>query len=114
MTARTIRMASPLAREAQRQVTADRGGCIRPVQLRRTNLDTGQVTQILVPCGATLDSVCPACAKRAQSLRAEQCRDGWHLEDEPADPHPAADDEQETWLTLRAEAQVHRDTAHAA
>ena len=113
-TTRASRLAYPLARDALRQITQDRGGCIRPVQLRRTDLDTGQVTQILIPCGATLEATCPACAKRARSLRAEQCRDGWHLENEPADPTPAPDDEQETWLTLRAHAQVRRDTATAA
>ena len=113
-TTRASRLAHPLARDALRQITQDRGGCIRPVQLRRTDLDTAQVTQILIPCGATLDTTCPACAKRAQSLRAEQCRDGWHLEDEPADPSPAPDDEQESWLTLRAHAQVRRDLTAAA
>src|SRR5215472_15375004 len=91
--------AGPLARDALRQITQDRGGCFRPVQLRRTNLDTGEVTQVLIPCGSTLETACPACAKRAQGLRAEQCRDGWHLEDEPTDPHPVPDDEQEFWLT---------------
>jgi hypothetical protein len=104
---------SPLARHALRQITQDRGGCIRPVQLRRTNLDTGEVTQILIPCRSTLDTACPACAKRAQSLRAEQCRDGWHLEDEPPDPHPALDEEQEFWLGIRARAQVLHDKATA-
>ena len=34
---RAERLATPLVREALRQVTADRGGCIRPVQLRRTD-----------------------------------------------------------------------------
>jgi hypothetical protein len=95
MTARTIRMASPLAREALRQVTSERGGCIRPVQLRRTNLDTGEVTQILIPCGSTFEAACPACAKRAQGLRAEQCRDGWHLEQEPPEDRSAPDEDQE-------------------
>ena len=90
MTARALRLASPLARDALRQVTSDRGGCIRPVQLRRTNQDTGEVTQVLIPCGSTFETVCPACARRAQSLRAEQCRDGWHLEDEPPDHQPPA------------------------
>jgi hypothetical protein len=103
----------PLGRDALRQVTQDRGGCIRPIQMRRTSLDTGQVSHVLIPCGATLEAACPACAKRAQSLRAEQCRDGWHLEHEP-DRGPAAPDEgQEYWLTLRAHAQTARDTAQA-
>jgi hypothetical protein len=90
-----------------------RGGCLRPVQLRRTNLDTGQVDQQIIPCGSTLEATCPACAKRAKSLRAEQCGDGWHLENEP-DPGQAEPDEtQEYWLTLRGEAQVRRDQAEA-
>ena len=77
------RMAMPLARQVVRDLAVEHGACIRPVQLRRTNLDTGQVDQVLVPCGHTLASVCPSCAERARSLRAAQCREGWHLEDEP-------------------------------
>jgi hypothetical protein len=112
-TTRAERMAMPLARDAIRQLAEAHGGCIRPVQLRRTNTETGQVDQVLVPCGSTLEQQCPACAERARSLRAQQCREGWHLEDEP-DPGPRVPDEtQETWLTLRAEAQVRRDHALA-
>ena len=73
----------PLARQVVRDLAVEHGACIRPVQLRRTNLDTGEVDQVLVPCGHTLASVCPSCAERARSLRAAQCREGWHLEDEP-------------------------------
>ncbi|HEX2323078.1 MAG TPA: replication initiator [Streptosporangiaceae bacterium] len=113
MTAPASKLTGPQARAALRQVTQDRGGCIRPVQFRRTNLDTGEVTQILIPCGATLESACPACAKRGKSLRAEQCRDGWHLEHEPPDPTPPSDENQEFWLGLRARAQVLRDQAEA-
>jgi hypothetical protein len=104
-------MGAPLAREALRQITQDRGGCIRPVQLRRTNLDTGEVTQVLISCRSTLETMCPACAKRAKGLRAEQCRDGWHLEDEPREASPVPDDEQEFLLTVRARAQVLHDQA---
>ena len=104
----------PLAREVVRDLAVEHGACIRPVQLRRTNLDTGQVDQVLVPCGHTLASVCPSCADRAKTLRAAQCREGWHLEDEPdLDPDPATDDQQ-WWVMLRAEAQQHRDQAEAA
>ena len=74
---------------------------------------TGQTEQIMKPCGATLASICPPCADRAKMLRVVQCREGWHLEDEP-DSGPAMPDEtQEYWLTLRAEAQVQRDRAEA-
>src|ERR1035441_10999222 len=87
-TSRAERLTMPLARDAIRGLAEARGGCLRPVQLRRTNLDTGQVEQQIIPCGSTLEATCPACAQRAKSLRAEQCGDGWHLEDEP-DPGQA-------------------------
>src|SRR5260221_13400682 len=56
VTTRAARLAHPLARDALRQITQDRGGCIWPVQLHRTDVDNGQVTQILLPSGATLDT----------------------------------------------------------
>jgi hypothetical protein len=113
-TTRAERLATPLAQQVVRDLAVEHGACIRPVQLRRTNLDTGQVDQVLVPCGHTLASVCPSCAERARSLRAAQCREGWHLEDEPGiTPDPATDD-QPWWVVLRAEAQQQRDTAAAA
>jgi hypothetical protein len=111
---RAERAATPLARDAIRKLAESYGGCLRPIQLRCTDNVTGQVTQVMVPCGATLASICPACAERAKALRAVQCREGWHLEDEP-DLAPAAPDEmQKYWLTLRAEVQVRRDRAEAA
>ena len=110
---RAERMAMPLARDSIRKIAEACGGCLRPVQLRRTDTQTGQTEQIMKPCGATLASICPPCADRAKALRVAQCREGWHLEDEP-DSGPAAPDQtQEYWLTLRAEAQVHRDRAEA-
>ena len=88
-TTRAQRMAMPLAREVVKDLAVEHGACIRPIQLRRTNLDTGEADQVLVPCGHTLAHVCPSCAERAKTLRAAQCREGWHLEDEPdLDPRP--------------------------
>ena len=110
---RAERLAMPLAREVVKDLAIEHGACIRPVQLRRTNLDTGTVEQVLVPCGHTLASVCPACAERAKTLRAAQCREGWHLEAEPViDPDPATED-QKWWIEKRAEAQAMRDQADA-
>src|ERR1700761_2151445 len=104
-------MAMPLARQVVKDLAVDNGACIRPVQLRRTSLDTGTTEQVLVPCGHTLASVCPACAERAKSLRAAQCREGWHLEAEPViEPDPATEDQQ-WWVGKRAEAQAMRDQA---
>ena len=112
-TTRAERLSLPLATSAIKTLAEASGGCIRPVQLRRTNIDTGQVEQVLVPCGATLASKCPACAERAKSLRAAQCREGWHLEDEPIlDPGPP-DDWQAWLLEQRADAQQLHDHAQA-
>jgi Replication initiator protein, pSAM2 len=111
---RTDRAAYPLARDSIRKIAEASGGCLRPVQLRRIDTQTGKTMSVMVPCGTTLASICPPCADRAKTLRAAQCREGWHLEDEP-DLTPAAPDElQEFWLTMRAEAQLRRDQAGAA
>ena len=113
-TTRTQRLAMPLARDVVRDLAAEHGGCIRPVQLRRTDLHTGQVEQVLIPCGHTLATVCPACAERAKTLRAAQCREGWHLDTEPVDHPRRPDDVQRTWVEHRADAQQMHDQAEAA
>ena len=69
---RAERMTMPLARDVLRDVAIEHGACIRPIQLRRTNQETGEVDTVLVPCGHTLAKVCPACAERA----APTCTDG--------------------------------------
>jgi len=111
--ARAERMSMPLAREVVKDLAVEHGACIRPVQLRRANLDTGEVDQVLVPCGHTLADVCPACAERAKKLRAAQCREGWHLEDEPVMAPDPATEEQRWWIAQRADAQRLRDQAAA-
>jgi hypothetical protein len=111
---RAERVAMPLARDSIRKIAEAHGGCLRPVQLHRTDTVTSRSETIMIPCGATLASICPPCAERARSLRAAQCREGWHLEDEPDSGPPAPDQMQEYRLTLRAEAQVRRDKAEAA
>ncbi len=113
-TTRAQRLAMPLARDVVRDLAAEHGGCVRPVQLRRTDLDTGQVEQVLVPCGHTLATVCPSCAERAKTLRAAQCREGWHLDTEPVITPGPADDEQRMWIEHRAETQQDRDQAETA
>jgi hypothetical protein len=107
-------MAQPTARDAVRAVAENHGACLRPVQLRRTDPDTGQAEQVLIPCGATLASICAPCAERARSLRAGQCREGWHLETEPIPTPPAPDEVQAMWIEKRAQAQAERDQAAQA
>src|SRR5216683_4666732 len=111
---RAQRLAMPLARDVVRELAVEHGGCVRPVQLRRTDLDTGHIEQVLVPCGHTLATVCPSCAERARTLRAAQCREGWHLDAEPVITPGPADDEQRMWVEHRAKTQQHRDHAQAA
>jgi hypothetical protein len=110
---RAERTAAPLARDSIRKIAEASGGCLRPIQMRRTDTVTGQVEQVMKPCGATLASICPPCAERAKTLRAVQCREGWHLEDEPVTGPAGPDEAQEYWLILRAEAQARRDRAEA-
>jgi hypothetical protein len=110
---RAERTAAPLARDSIRKIAEASGGCLRPIQMRRTDIVTGQTEQVMKPCGATLASICPPCAERAKTLRAVQCREGWHLEDEPVTGPAGPDEAQEYWLILRAEAQARRDRAEA-
>jgi len=76
---------------------------VRPVPIRRTDLVTGETTVMDMPCGATLASVCPSCAERKKRLRMTQCREGWHLSEEPIlEPDPP-NEEQRFLITLRAD-----------
>ena len=110
-TTRAERMARPRLSDVIKAVAEEHGACIRPVQLRKTNLDTGQAEQVLIPCAATLASVCPPCAERAKTLRAGQCREGWHLEDEPITT-PDPPDDYERWLAATlADLHAARDQA---
>jgi hypothetical protein len=106
---RAERLVRPLARDVIKAVAEAHGACIRPVQLRKANLDTGETEQVLVPCRATLASICPPCAERNKVLRAAQCREGWHLETEPI-PDPVPPDGYQQWLTAtRADLHASRD-----
>jgi hypothetical protein len=102
-------MAQPLAREVAEQIAADKGVCIRPVALRRIDLASGRSEIVDVPCGSTLESRCPACARRKRSLRRSQCEEGWHLADEPViDPDEPTDIQRE-WVERRAIVTAERD-----
>jgi hypothetical protein len=110
-TTRAERLAQPTARDAVRAVAENHGACLRPIQLRRANTQTGEVDQVLIPCGATLADICPPCAERAKNLRAAQCREGWHRDTEPIPDPPPPDEVQAMWVEHRAQAQADRDHA---
>lgn len=82
-TTREQRARLPLARSVAVEAAVEFGVCIRPVAVRRTDVRTGETVVVDVPCGSTLASACPPCADRSRRLRAQQCREGWHMEAEP-------------------------------
>jgi hypothetical protein len=82
--------------------------------MRRTDLKTGETEIVNMPCGHTLASVCPPCAERKRKLRATQCREGWHLEEEPIIVRADPDAEQRFWMEKRAEVQHQAEQVEAA
>jgi hypothetical protein len=48
-----------------------------------TDIHTGRVELVPIPCGSTQARLCPACADKARRLRIQQCREGWHRTTEP-------------------------------
>ncbi|MCA2229012.1 helitron helicase-like domain-containing protein [Nonomuraea aurantiaca] len=113
-TPRALRMARPLAREVAVEVAKQHGVCIRPVPLKRLDTHTGQWELVDAPCGATLEAKCPPCAKRNRQLRMAQCREGWHLDHEPAITPDEPNDGQRWLIEFRADAQAQRDEAASA
>jgi hypothetical protein len=108
------RVLPPLARDVVKAIAVEQGVCVRPVPMRRVDLHTGASEMVYVPCGHTLASVCPTCAERKRKLRSVQCREGWHLEDEPVIERADPDEEQQFWTELRARVQAERDEAETS
>ncbi|WP_167410091.1 replication initiator [Pseudonocardia alni] len=92
-----------LSNEVATQLAEDHGVCVRPLAMRRIDQSSGRVDVVPVPCGSTREDQCRPCAEKARRLRMVQCREGWHLEDEPiakpADPTAA----QKDLMTVRAD-----------
>ncbi len=111
---RADRARMPLARAVVEAVAVDNGVCIRPVPIRRIDTGTGESRLVDVPCGATLAVKCPPCADRARRLRLAQCREGWHLEDEPIYAAGPPTDEQRELAALRADLEAAQVQAEEA
>ncbi|MEU8394933.1 replication initiator [Nonomuraea sp. NPDC048892] len=63
---------------------AELGGvCVRPLPFRVHDRVSGRSWVVEVACGALVASKCPGCAENARKIRTAQCREGWHLEEEP-------------------------------
>jgi hypothetical protein len=88
---RADRARQPRARDVLRETAVEFGVCVRPLPMRRINPATGEIDIVDLSCGSTRASVCPSCAAKARRLRAQQCREGWHLlEDPDLTPRPAS------------------------
>lgn len=74
-----------------RELAATERVCVRPILQRVTDTLTGTVRTVVLPCGATRAKVCPSCADAARRLRIQQCREGWHLAEDPPKPEPDPD-----------------------
>lgn len=73
----------PITATMVQAVAEKLGVCQRPHVRRVTDRATGETTSVPIPCGSTRASVCPACADKARRLRMQQCREGWHLAEDP-------------------------------
>ncbi|MFI5906212.1 replication initiator [Dactylosporangium sp. NPDC051541] len=108
---RAARRLVPMAADVVKDMAAEYGVCLRPIGLRRTDLETGKTEIIDVPCGATRDDKCKPCAERARRLRKVQIREGWHRTDEPAPGPEPATEGQRALISLRAHLEHGRDQA---
>ncbi|WP_181019679.1 replication initiator [Nonomuraea typhae] len=106
-------MAQPLARDVAEEVAKLHGVCIRPFAFRQIDTHTGKSKIVDVPCGTTMEAKCPPCAKRNRQLRMAQCREGWHLDQEPVITPDEPTEEQRWLVEFRADMQARRDGAAA-
>src|SRR5690349_2406207 len=106
---RAERARMPVALHVAEDVAIQHGVCIRPITQRVTDIHTGEVTLVDVPCGATLESKCPPCAQRAKRLRMHQCRTGWHADTDPIPDADPPNDPQRDLVQVRADITAARD-----
>src|ERR1700742_5181130 len=100
---RAERMRQPLAMEVVTAAAEQHGVCVRPFTMEVGDLDTGELRHVAVPCGSTVESACGPCARKARALRIAQCREGWHLADEPDFTAEPPSEDHKALLTLRAD-----------
>ena len=103
-----------LSNDVATQLAEDHGVCIRPLAMRRIDQSTGHVDVVPVPCGSTRDDQCRPCADKARRLRMVQCREGWHLEDEPVSTPADPTGEQKELMAVRADLHVAYTDARTA
>ncbi|MBN9755567.1 hypothetical protein Ae406Ps2_0268 [Pseudonocardia sp. Ae406_Ps2] len=92
-----------LSADVATQLAEDHGVCVRPLAMRRIDQSGGRVEVVPVPCSSTRADQCRPCAEKARRLRMVQCREGWHLEDEPIAKPAAPTTAQKDLMAVRAD-----------
>jgi hypothetical protein len=96
-------MRMPLAADVVVAAAEQNGVCVRPFTMEVGDPDSGELRYVAVPCGSTVESVCGPCARKARALRMAQCREGWHLTEEPVFEPDEPTEDQTAQLTFRAD-----------
>ena len=71
--------------------------------MRRIDTTTGRIDIVPVPCGSTRQNQCAPCADKARRLRMAQCRQGWHLDEEPVTERTEPTEEHTALMAARAD-----------
>ncbi|HEY3894555.1 MAG TPA: replication initiator [Pseudonocardiaceae bacterium] len=100
---RAQRAVLPLSTDVAQALAEQNGVCIRPLAMRRIDTTTGRVDVVPVPCGSTRDDQCSPCAEKARRLRMAQCRQGWHLDEEPVTDRDKPSAEHQALMATRAD-----------
>ncbi len=100
---RAQRAVLPLSADVAQVLAEQHGVCIRPLAMRRIDTSTGRVDIVPIPCGSTREDQCRPCADKARRLRMAQCRQGWHLEDEPVTSRAAPTQDHTALMATRAD-----------
>jgi hypothetical protein len=100
---RAQRATLPISADVAEALAEQHGVCIRPLAMRRIDTTTGRIDIVPVPCGSTRQDQCAPCADKARRLRMAQCRQGWHLEQEPVTQRTKPTEEQQELMAARAD-----------
>jgi replication initiator protein RepSA len=100
---RAQRAALPLSADVAQALAEQHGVCIRPLAMRRINTTTGRVDIVPVPCGSIREDQCRPCADKARRLRMVQCRQGWHLDEEPVTQRARPSEQHQELMAARAD-----------
>ena len=100
---RAQRTALPVSADVVQALAEQHGVCLRPLAMRRIDTTTGRVDIVPVPCGSIREDHCRPCADKARRLRMVQCRQGWHLDEEPVTQRATPSQKHQQLMATRAD-----------